>query len=250
MSLDDNIRSMIQREIEALDIPRIVRDEVRKILLAGLGTSAKNSKWAGERPAKPPPEDFPCDQCEFVAKSSQGLGRHRYIKHGDGGHRSKHATEEDRKSADKIRNRSRRERRQNNEEDNPGGGFKCDDCGQTFSRQNGLTRHIHDSHEVPAIREALEKETDEAARVKCGICDEGFKSAHGLRIHQMRQHDDQTSHTTGQEVVCDICKQTFSTRGIKRHMTVMHKAGAEPFNEDQWDTETDPRPPSLGELMG
>ena len=69
MSIDQIVRDLVTREVEAIDIRAIVHDEVKRILVAGLGTTDKNAGWAGPQSSKRKSGDFPCDEEGCVISS-------------------------------------------------------------------------------------------------------------------------------------------------------------------------------------
>lgn len=224
MSIDQIVRDLVTREIEAVNIRAIVHDEVKRILLAGLGTTDKNAQWAGPQSAKRKTGDFPCDVegCGFVAKSSQGLGKHKFSIHKTGGHRSYVATDEDRRAQNRVSNMSR------GRGGRPTGPFKCEepDCTRSFSKQSGLTRHGRETHASGDIEDAMTADGSNGKKIvaKCPDCDDGFASTHALRIHNMRVHKEPASEEKPTDLVeCDICGESFQRNGLKRHQTMKHK---------------------------
>ena len=79
------------------------------------------------------------------------------------------------------------------------GPLKCTEagCDRTFTLQQGLTRHLNETHgnktEEKTARTATEQigqdglgVKNRGTRFKCPDCKESFKNPHGVKIHQMR----------------------------------------------------------------
>ena len=213
MNIEDAVRDVVRSEIEALDIPAIVAQEVRRVLLSGLAPGDAKPPAKPKAPKKTE-DGLECtvDGCDFVTKSKQGFSNHRAQKHG----------------AKTPRNSQDRKSR--------GGEFKCtvDECARSFSKPNGLSRHLAVSHpefKLPIVD-------------TCETCGEGFTNHHSFRIHNMRDHQAKPTDM----IECDECGHSFQRNGIKRHKTLKHKSGPPPAMNI--DAPEEPRNPSVADVIG
>ncbi len=65
--------------------------------------------------------------------------------------------------------------------------FECEDCGKTFSTEQGLKVHVSRAHREEEEQEEEEKEEENYV---CEECDREFDTKRGLSIHQSQSHDE------------------------------------------------------------
>lgn len=67
--------------------------------------------------------------------------------------------------------------------------FECDECGKTFSTEQGLEVHRSRAHEEEEEEEEEEKEEEEEGYF-CDECGREFETKRGLSIHESQAHED------------------------------------------------------------
>ena len=74
--------------------------------------------------------------------------------------------------------------------------FKCPNCGETFTRQQSLTRHVATVH-------------DKTAKQVCSICEAEFVNQDSLRRHL------NDVHAANRAYKCDNCPLTFARKDTR-----------------------------------
>lgn len=112
--------------------------------------------------------------------------------------------------------------------------WACSQCNRSYSRKHDLERHVDIAHTVTEDKpfrckqckyvfdsednlRAHENEHDkEETKLKCEICDKGFKSRNTWKRH-MRAHFDPSPFA------CEVCKRRFGREhDMHRHTLRMH----------------------------
>ncbi|XP_067661206.1 GDNF-inducible zinc finger protein 1-like [Haliotis asinina] len=213
----------------------------------------KSSRGRG-RPRKFPegdPEEFPCPECDFVAKNRNTLGDHRhrvhlanptkcdvchkvfpnrrYMKR----HRASHV--EPQHCCDvcgkmyKIR-KAMQEHKKTHEEGYSRPTFQCGMCPKSFCSNYILSCHVKSEHlgqkksflcsvcgKSFTTKHSLQEHSNAHTGAKphiCEVCGKGFCYESALRDHKY-------VHIGAKQFICEICSKGFSQRsGLKMHMRI------------------------------
>ncbi|MFP4115953.1 MAG: C2H2-type zinc finger protein [Candidatus Aenigmatarchaeota archaeon] len=66
--------------------------------------------------------------------------------------------------------------------------FECEECGKTFSTEQGLGVHVSRAHEEEEEEEEEEETKEEKEKYVCEVCDREFDTKRGLSIHESQAH--------------------------------------------------------------
>lgn len=214
----------------------------------------KNLSRGRGRPRKFPegdPEEFPCPECDFVAKTRNTLGDHRhrvhlanptkcdichkvfpnrrYMKR----HRASHV--EPQHCCDvcgkmyKIR-KAMQEHKKTHEEGYSRPTFQCGMCPKSFCSNYILSCHVKSEHlgqkksflcsvcgKSFTTKHSLQEHSNAHTGAKphiCEVCGKGFCYESALRDHKY-------VHIGAKQFICEICSKGFSQRsGLKMHMRI------------------------------
>ena len=82
-------------------------------------------------------------------------------------------------------------------------GFKCDDCGKSYTEKFRLANHIEVEHR--------------GKRWICDTCGKSYKSSEALNVHM------KVRHTNTAKYKCSICQKTFMERDLYYGHISMHE---------------------------
>ncbi|KAK6635370.1 hypothetical protein RUM44_000621 [Polyplax serrata] len=89
--------------------------------------------------------------------------------------------------------------------------FQCDDCGQLFTKEMNLTRHLK--------RHEKEKLVDKVKRFTCSVCHKKFKFEDNGLAHEKICGKTESTHK------CIVCGKRFETKELAdQHWTCHHKS--------------------------
>ena len=141
------------------------------------------------------PEDFPCGQCEYVAKTIAYLKRHKASKIHIA---NRYACDQCEYVAADI---SKLKRHKQSIHDRIR--YKCDDCDITYAQLSALKRHKESQHE--------------GMKYLCDQCDYAANEKSRLKKHKASKHE-------GTRYPCDQCDYAATDNSIlKSHKAYMHE---------------------------